>query len=106
MYEHTLTIDFSYCIHREWTKEGLEIKKSYKPSDVDLAFLNLMYPPREQTRFERALSNCGIDLSKEDRGLILGWYSEGNWVKVRSKIESVSNPRASKKLFLSKIQRR
>jgi len=106
VYEHTLTIDFSYRIHPEWTKEGLDIKKSYKPSDIDWAFLNLMYPPppREKIRFERALSKCGINLGKEDRGLILGLYLEGNWVKVRSKIESVSNPK--KKPLLSKIQRR
>jgi len=101
VHEHSSTTDFSYHIRRKWTKEGLEVKKNNKPSDVDWAFLNLMYPPGEQTRFEQALSGCGINLGKEDRGCILGLYLEGEWGRLRSKIEGVSNPK--KKRILGRI---
>jgi len=97
MYRHSLTIDFSYRIPPEWTEDGSEVKRNNKPSEIDWAWLNLMYPPQEQTQFEQALSKCGIDFGQEHRGSILRSYSEGEWEKIRSKIVSVSNPKANLK---------
>jgi len=97
VYRHSLTIDFSYYIPREWTEDGSEVKKTNKPSEVDWAWLNLMYPPQKQIQFEQALSKCGIDFGKEHRESILRSYSEGEWERVRSKIISVSNLKANLK---------
>jgi len=97
VYIHSLTIDFSYYISREWTEDGSEVKKNNRPSEVDWAWLNLMYPSPEQTQFEQALSKCGLDFGKEHRGSIMRLYSEGEWERVRSKIISVSNPKANLK---------
>ena len=76
MYKHSLTIDSSYYIPREWTEDGPEVKKKQQTTRGS-AWLNLMYPSREQTEFEQALSMCGIDLGEEHRGLILRSYSGG-----------------------------
>jgi len=97
VYRHSLTIDFSYYIPPEWTEDGSEVKKYNRPSEVDWAWLNLMYPSPEPTQFEQALSKCGIDFGKEHRESILRSYSEGEWERVRSEIERVSNPKANSK---------
>jgi len=98
--------DFSYHIRGEWTKDGTEVKKTNKPSDLDFTWLNLMYPPRDLTRFERALSeSMDSRLSKDHRNSIVELYSDGEWDRVRSKIASVSNPKSksSKKGFVGKM---
>ncbi len=65
-----------------------------------------MYPPRDSTKFERALSeSMDSRLSKDHRDKILEFYSDGEWDRVRSKIASVSNPKSksSKKGFVGKV---
>src|SRR5258705_7212852 len=96
---------FSYDIHCEWTEDGTEVNKTNKPSVVDIAWLNLMYPPRDSTKFERALSeSMDSCLSKDHRDSILKLYSDGEWDRLRSKIASVSNPKSkfSKRGFWGK----
>jgi hypothetical protein len=72
----SLTIDFRYDIPKSWTKDGSEFKRNNKASVVDLAWLNLIYPPPKQKQFVQALSNCGISISEESRELILKLYSD------------------------------
>jgi len=96
VYGHLVTIDFSYNIPRKWTKDGSEVKKSDKPSDLDFAWLNLMYPPSNLKKFEQALSeSMDSRISKDHRNSILKLYLDGEWDRVRSKIVSISNPKSS-----------
>ena len=107
MYGNIVTIDFSYNIPPRWTKDGSEVKKNNKPSDLDFAWLNLMYPPPDPKKFEQALSeSMDSRISKEHRNSILKLYLDGEWERVRSKIVSVSNPKStsSKKCVVSKMR--
>jgi len=95
IYGYSVTIDFSYHIRPEWTKDGTEVKRNNKPSDLDLAWLNLMYPPRDPKIFEQALSKLmNSRISEEHRNSILKSYLDGEWDRVRSKIAMVSNPKS------------
>ena len=73
---------------------------------MDFAWLNLMYPPRNSTKFEQALSeSMDSRLSEDHRDSILKFYSDGEWDRVRSKIASVSNPRSksSERGFVGRV---
>ena len=90
--------DFSYRIRGEWCKDGTEVKKNNKPSDLDFVWLNLMYPPPDRTKFEQALSeSMDSRISKDHRDSILQLYLDGEWDRLRSKIASVSNPKFTKR---------
>jgi len=93
-----MTIGFSYRIPGRWTKDGTEVKRNNKPSDLEWAWLNLMYPPRDPKKFEQAISDSmDSRISKDHRDSILELYLDGEWERVRSKITSISNPKSNSK---------
>jgi hypothetical protein len=92
-------ICFSYRISSNWTKDGSEVKRSYRPSTLDFAWLNLVYPAQDPAKFEQALSDSGIE---EQRNSILTLYLDGEWEKLRSRL-STPKSASSNKGFLRKF---
>jgi len=88
-----------YRIPGEWTDDGSEFQRNNKPSEVDWAWLNLMYPPQDQKLFEDALSKCGLNLNEECRKSILKLYLDGEWERVRSQLTRISNPSSNKSIM-------
>ena len=87
--------DLSYHIPHEWTNDGSEIKRNDNPSDVDFAWLNLMYPSHDAAEFEQALSKLmDSRISEEQRNSILRLYSDEEWDRVRSKILNIYDPKS------------